>query len=241
MGPRIIIATVGLIAGATVPALAQGGPPPGTGVAPAPGTGNSREMTRANRQEQEGYNRVVNEGVKITNVDGKPDASKKNAPVAATAADVAVGAAVRDRTGVQIATVEKLDSDGVVVKSGDRLAKLPLDSFGKDDAGLLIGITAAEFQAAIAKTAVAVPQEPEVVAATAADMKPGAAVRDSEGVPIGTVDKLVEGGVILLTDGRKVKLAVDSFGKDEQGLLLGITASEFKAIINKPAPAKTGG
>ena len=238
MGRMIIVATVGLIAGTAVPALAQVGAPTAT---PAAGTGNSREMSRANRNEVESYNRVANEGVKITNADGRPVARKK-APVAAVAADITVGAAVRDKTGVAFATVEKLDSDGVVVKSGDRLAKLPLNAFGKDDAGLLIGITAAEFQAAIAKTAVAAPQqEAEVVAATAADMKPGAAVRDSEGVPIGTVDKLVESGVIVLVDGKKVKLAVDSFGKDEQGLLLGITASEFKAIINKPAPAKTGG
>jgi hypothetical protein len=72
-------------------------------------------------------------------------------------------------------------------------------------------------------------------------MTPGAAIRDSEGVQIGTVDELVETGVIVLTDGRKVKLAVESFGKDEQGLLIGITASEFRALIGNPAQANTDG
>jgi hypothetical protein len=243
-----IIATVGLIAGASVPALAQAGPPPGMNTAPGgglqapPGSVNGA-AARADRDEQASYNRAVGQGVKVTNADGKPVVVKKG-PVAATAADITVGATVRDKAGVPFATVEKIDSDGVVVKTGDKLAKLGLQAFGKDEGGLLIGLTAADFQAAIAKTAIAAPQEsqePEVVAATAADIKPGAAVRDSEGVPVATVDKLVETGVILLMDGKKVKLAVDSFGKDDKGLLLGITASEFKAIISKSASAKSGG
>lgn len=227
-----ILVAAGLIAGTTAPALAQQGG--GAPAAPAPGTTDSAVASRTTREQQEGYNRVINQGVKVTNAEDKPGAKKKRkGPVPAAAADITVGAAVRDKNGVQIATIEKLEADGAVVKSGEKLAKLPLDAFGKDDAGLLIGITADEFQAAIAQTAVPVRQEPEIVDATAADMAPGAAVRDSEGVPIGTVEKLVADGVILLTDGKKVKLAIKSFAKDEQGLLIGITASEFKAIINK--------
>jgi hypothetical protein len=126
--------------------------------------------------------------------------------------------------------------------AGNRLAKLPINAFGKDQAGLMIGITAAEFQNAIAGTSVPVPsKEPEVVAVTAADVNPGAEIRDSEGVPIGTVDKLVDNGVVVLTDGKKVKLALNSFAKDEKGLMIGITASEFKAKIGGSATTKTGG
>lgn len=44
-----------------------------------------------------------------------------------------------------------------------------------------------------------------------------------------------------VADRQRVKLAVDSFAKDDQGLMIGIIASEFRAIINKPAPASTGG
>jgi hypothetical protein len=234
------IIAAGLIAGTTVQVMAQ--PPGGVPSGPAPGTTDGTAASRASREQQEGYNRIVNQGVNVTNADDQKGVKKKKAAVPATEADITAGAAVRDKNGVPIATVERLEADGAVVKSGERLAKLPVNAFGKDDAGLLVGITADEFLAAIAQTSVAVAttQEPEIIAATAEDMKPGAAVRDSEGVPIGTVDKLVENGVVVLADGMKVRLKINSFAKDEKGLMIGITASEFKEIINKPAPAKTG-
>ena len=232
------IIAAGLIAGTPAQSLAQ--PPGGVPSGPAPGTVDGTAAARTSRDQQEGYNRVVNQGVKVTNADEQKGVKKKKAAVPATEADITAGAAVRDKNGVPVATVERLEADGAVVKSGERLAKLPIDAFGKDDAGLLIGITADEFQAAIAQTSVIVSKEPEIIAATAEDMKPGTAIRDSEGVPIGTVEKLVENGVVVLADGMKVRLAINSFAKDEKGLMIGITASEFKAIINKPAPAKTG-
>lgn len=233
-----IIATVGLIAGASAQALAQQGGPPAPAV---PGSVDSTAAARNTREQQEGFNRIANEGVPITNADGKPQREKRKAgPVAAAEADFVVGAAVRDRNGVQIATLQSLEEDGAIVMAGDRLAKLPFDAFGKDDDGLLIGITGDEFQAAIATTSVPVPQESKIVDATALDMMPGAVVRDSEGVQIGTVDALLSDGVIVATEGRKVKLAMESFAKDDEGLLIGITASEFKAIIgggSSSAPA----
>lgn len=237
-----IVATVALIAATSAPVFAQGVAP----AQPTAATPDGNAAARNTREQTDGFNRLIHQGVKVTNVDGNnPEGNqrvRRKAPVAALASDLTAGAAVRDKDGLQIATVERLEADGAVVKAGDRLAKLPLDAFGKDDAGLLIGITAAEFQAAIAQTSVPIPQEePQVVDATAADMKPGAAIRDSEGVQIGTVDELVETGVIVLTDGRKVKLAVESFGKDDQGLLIGITASEFRALIGNPAQANTDG
>jgi hypothetical protein len=216
-----------------------GGPPAGTDMMGGP---RVQDVAAANRAVDADYNTLAGRGVPVTNKsrDGVRPAAPSG-PVAALAADLTAGATVRDRNGVQIATVEGLEADGAIVKTGDRLAKLPLDAFGKDDAGLLLGITAAEFQTAIAASSVPVPvEEPEIVDATAADMTPGAAVRDVEGVPIGTVQELVESGVILLIDGRKVKLALNSFAKDEEGLLIGITANEFKAMIGKSASAPTG-
>jgi len=52
-------------------------------------------------------------------------------------------------------------------------------------------------------------------------------------VPIGTVEKVLDTGVVVVTDGKKVKMALNSFAKDEKGLMIGITASELKAAINK--------
>ena len=242
MSNRLFIGTILPAMGVAVLALASaasaqegGGPPP----APTGGP-RSQDVAAANRQVDSDYNTLAGRGVEVVDK-SRDDSRKKNALAApATAADLTAGASVRDVSGTPIATIERLEADGAVVRSGDRLAKLPLDAFGKDSAGLMLGIPAAEFQAAIADTSVAAPQqEPQVVAATAADITLGAAIRDSEGVPIGTVDSLSEDGVIIVTDGKKVKLAVNSFGKDEQGLIIGITASEFRAIIGRSA--STGG
>lgn len=232
-----VIAAFALIAGTSTQALAQGSPPP----QPSAGSPDGISVSRTTREQQEGYNRVVNEGVPITNGDRQQPVKKTRRPVAATAADIAIGAGVRDRNGVQIATVESLDANGAVLKYGDRLAKVTLEAFGKDDDGLLLGVTEDEFQAAVSQTAVPAQQEPQFVAVTPADMVPGAAIRDIDGVPIGTVAELVESGVVILADGKKVRLALESFAKDESGLLIGITASEFKAAIGTSAPANTGG
>lgn len=222
-------------------ASAQGAPAP-TMPAGSGGGPRAQDVAAANRAVDADYNTLAGRGVAVTNKsrDGvRPGAP--SGPVAALASDLTAGATVRDRNGVQIATVQGLEADGAVVRAGDRLAKLPLDAFGKDDAGLMIAITAAEFQTAIAASSIPVPvEEPEIAAATAADMVAGAAVRDSEGVAIGTVHELVENGVVILTDGRKVKLSVESFGKDDQGLLIGITASEFKAMIGNRSAATPG-
>jgi hypothetical protein len=236
-----IAAVAALIVGTSPQAFAQGVAPP----VPTAQNPDSLAATRANREQQEGFDRLARDGVKINNAEREDDRARlarRKAPVAAAAADLVAGAPVRDKEGVQVATVERLEDDGAVLRTADRLAKLPVNAFGKDDNGLLLGITGAEFQAAIATTSVPVPQQaPQIVDATASDMTPGAAIRDSEGVPIGTVERLAEGGVIILTDGRKVKLAIESFGKDDQGLLIGITASEFKTAIGNSASANPGG
>lgn len=223
-----IITAAALIAAMVDPAIAQGP------AAPLPGTVDGAAAARNNRSQVEGYNRIVNEGVKVDNPNDRRAVRKKKGPALATRADFVAGASVRDKNGVQIATIQELQADGAVVSADNRMAKLPLESFGKDDTGLLVGITADEFRAAIASTSVpAGPQEPTIVDATPADMTPGAVIRDSEGVQVATVDKLVDNGVLVITEGKKVRMALNSFAKDDKGLMIGITASELKAAINK--------
>lgn len=241
---RVILVSMGgtaLALASAASAQMAGGPPAGSVPTGGP---RSQDVAASNRQLDSDYNTLAGRGVKVTNKsrDLTQPTKKKPSAVPATAADIQAGMVVRDVKGVQVATIERLDGDDAVVMAGTKLAKLPINAFGKDKAGLMIGITAAEFQTAIAGSSVPVPpKEPEIVAATAADMNPGAQVRDSEGVPIGTVDKLVDNGVVLLTDGKKVKLALNSFAKDEKGLMIGITASEFKAKIGGSTAATTGG
>lgn len=233
----VILGTVGTLALASAASAQQGGPPP---VIPgASGGPRSQDVAAANRQVDSDYNTLAGRGVEVVDKSRADSRQKAALAAPAAAADLTVGASVRDVSGAPVATIERLEADGAVVRSEDRLAKLPLHAFGKDSAGLMLGITAAEFRAAIADTSVAAVEQEQVVAATAADIMLGAAIRDSEDVPIGTVDSLSDDGVVIVTDGKKVKLPVNSFGKDKQGLIIGITASEFKAIIGRSA--STGG
>src|SRR5690606_1739079 len=102
-----ILATVGFAAGMNTSALAQQGPPASSQVQPAAGTADSTAVSRATREQQEGYNRIVNEGVKVTNADDQGGRKKgTRGPVAATEGDIAAGRAVRDRNGLQIATID---------------------------------------------------------------------------------------------------------------------------------------
>ncbi len=65
--------------------------------------------------------------------------------------DLVIGAAVRDSAGVPIGSIERIDPDGVQILTGDgKHAKIAADGFGKDRAGLLIAMTKADFDKAVA-------------------------------------------------------------------------------------------
>ena len=72
--------------------------------------------------------------------------------VAATRSDVRAGAEVRDTEGGLVGTVESVDSEGAVVSTGNVRAKLPFESFGKNDRGLVISLSRAELEAAAAQS-----------------------------------------------------------------------------------------
>lgn len=224
------IAALAMLTGAGTSALAQvaGGPPP----PPSVGAADSAAVIRNNREQAEGYNRVVSEGVRISSAEDAPVGKrKKGGATVAGFADFSVGATVRDKSGTLIATIERIEVDGAILKSDGRLAKLQLQAFGKDEVGLILGISADEFRAAIARTSVPVVVESRIVDVVEADFVVGALVRDSEGVQIGTVDKLMSDSVVLLFEGRKVRLKLASFAKDEEGLMIGVTAVELKAML----------
>ncbi|MGZ2411068.1 hypothetical protein ACUXST_000465 [Sphingomonas sp. F9_3S_D5_B_2] len=71
------------------------------------------------------------------------------------------------------------------------------------------------------------------VPATAADLKVGSALRDIKGVHIGTVSQVEADGVVVDTGATKIKVPASAFGKDKQGLLLGLTAARFNELVAK--------
>ena len=75
------------------------------------------------------------------------------------------------------------------------------------------------------------------VAATAADIKAGAQVRDIKGASIGVVATLAANqvadpdSVVVDTGQNKVGVPLSAFGKDDEGLLLSITAQNFRQLV----------
>ena len=118
---------------------------------PLPQGGDSTKIMNSNRENNAGYNHVLATGVKSQNAEDRPAPQKKSAAVPATTADLKAGAALRDKDGVAIGTIDSVEADGAVVNTGQTKIKVPLVAFGKDNQGLLLGITAAHFNELVAK------------------------------------------------------------------------------------------
>lgn len=81
-----------------------------------------------------------------------PDAAApaEAAPTAAaTQDDLKAGATVYDSAGATVGTIQSVTANGAVVVSGKLRAEVPTTSFAKNAQGLVIGITKAEFEAAV--------------------------------------------------------------------------------------------
>jgi len=72
------------------------------------------------------------------------------AVVAATQADVKAGTVVTDQAGQNVGKVESVTSAGAVVTTGKSRAQIPLEAFGKKDGTLVIAMSKAELEAAVA-------------------------------------------------------------------------------------------
>lgn len=110
-------------------------------------SGDSTKITNANREQNAGYNRVV------SNLDPQ---SKRQQPglkgkaVAAKPEDLKAGSPLRDKDGAPIGAVASVDAEGVIVDTGTTKIRVPAEAFGKDDAGLLLGISKAQFAELVA-------------------------------------------------------------------------------------------
>ena len=71
------------------------------------------------------------------------------------------------------------------------------------------------------------------VAATVADIKPGSALRDNKGVRIGTIVSVDASQAVVDTGQTKIGVPLIAFGKDDDGLLLAMTAAKFAELVAK--------
>ncbi len=63
-------------------------------------------------------------------------------------ADFRTGMEVRDAQGGLVGTVDSVDGEGAIVFTGNLRAKLPFQSFGKNNLGLVISLSRSELEAA---------------------------------------------------------------------------------------------
>jgi hypothetical protein len=221
--PLVKIAGLGLLMLGSGTALAQAGP-----ATPGPIGPDAGASASGTREQAQGFTHVMN------NLD-RQRVVTKGAVRKVTTADVAVGASLRDVNGQPIGKIASVDADGVVIDAGQSKVKVPLIAVGKDDNGLLLGITSAKFNELLAKahvqTAAAAPAKPTPRAAAAADIVVGVALRDVDGQAVGKITGVSADGATVDTGKMKIKLPLDAFGIDSSGLMIGITAQKLDQII----------
>ena len=154
-------ATLAIASAASGQGMPAGGPPAGVGTNMGDSGPRPQDIAAANREHDADYNTLAARGVKVTNEDraNLPRPAAKHASVTrATAADIKAGTPVRDVKGVPVGTIAALasnevtaDSDQAVVDTGQTKIGVPLAAFGKDDKGLLLSITAAQFNQLVAQ------------------------------------------------------------------------------------------
>ena len=161
------------------------------------------------------------------------------AGAAAPAAAPTVGAKVYDPQGAEVGAIEKVDAANAVVYTGTKRATLPLAAFAKNEKGLLISMSQAQLNSAVAAA------EAQTTSALGAKLVADAAIKSKDGTSVGKVQK-VEGDnvTITLTDGNPVTVTKQylTVGADG-GLALTMNAAEFKSAVSaasSTAAAPTG-
>lgn len=188
-----------------------------------------------------------------------PDsAAPATAAASAPAPNVTVGAQVADASGGAVGTIESVSGGNAVLSTGTAKATLPVTAFAQGPNGLVIGMTKADVEAAVAKagggaqsaaasssTSTASTAAPgsgaastQTAAATPASITVGATVSDPKGGVVGKVAAVSGNLVTVATANTKAQLPKTAFAQNENGLVIGMTASELEAAAKAAAPKK---
>jgi hypothetical protein len=76
----------------------------------------------------------------------------------------------------------------------------------------------------------------QVTLATEADIKDGVSVYDEKGGLVGKVESVSPKGAIVNTGDAKAEIALSSFGKNDQGLVVSVTKAEIDAKAKEGKP-----
>ena len=141
-----MVTRVKLLTGLTLVLALATGAEAQQGSGPTIGSTDSSKTVSGTQDQNASYNRLVSA------LGSGPSAKVKHqTPVPATIADLKVGAALRDIAGTRVGTIADVDAQGATIDTGRTKIKIPMFAFGKDEAGVLLGITAARFNELISK------------------------------------------------------------------------------------------
>jgi hypothetical protein len=78
------------------------------------------------------------------------------------------------------------------------------------------------------------------IPAKVSDILAQAAVSDTNGQPVGTIESVDADGAVIVTASGKVKVPLNAFGKNRKGLLIGMSKHDFEALVAKANESPTG-
>ena len=134
-----------------------------------------------------------------------------------------VGMQVIDAAGAPVGTVTAIQGDNLQVKTGRHEALLPKSSFRADGGKLLFAMTQAQLDAQIEVT----------MASAKAAIVAGATVKGLGGTPVGTIDSVADGKVVVaLQSGQKVAIPANGVrGNADGAVTLGYSSAQLEALV----------
>ena len=82
-------------------------------------------------------------------------------------------------------------------------------------------------------------EKPALAAATASDVKAGVSVYDQKGDLVGKIDSVSGDNAVVSTGSARASIALSSFAKSDQGLVISMTKGELNAAAKKTTKTKT--
>jgi preprotein translocase subunit YajC len=147
-----------------------------------------------------------------------------------------VGATVHGPQGGEVGKIEKIEGGNVVIFTGTQRATLPASALGRDEKGLVISMTKAQLDSAVAEA------EAKANATLDAALAIGADVTSSDGVKVATVQKIDGDNVIVdLASGTAITLQKSHLSVKDGGLTLLMTAGQLQSAVSAAAGQATTG
>ncbi len=144
-----------------------------------------------------------------------------------TAATPTIGATVYDPAGTPAGTIKTVDAQSVLIATGTNDVAVPLSAIGSSPKGVTVTLTRAQLDAAAAEAKTA------AAAQVKAQLVPGTSVRSLNGSAVlGTIKATDAEFVTLTTAKGDVKLPVTGFAAGPNGVILGLTAAQFDAVVS---------